>query len=254
MNRGLIYTRRNILETIRDPLSFVFCAGVPAVLMIVMYFAFYSPETAFWFSPDLLGPGIMVFSYTFVMLYTALLVSKDRATSFLSRLFTSPMTTFDFVFGYTLSGLLVALCQALLCLVVTLLLSIHAGTGVNIGGSLLSVVSTIPCMIVGISIGIILGSLFTEKSAPGAASVFITVAGFIGGAWTPIDPATTYGLICRIFPYYPSVSLARASFALDASRAPGGILLNLATALGWALLLYVFAVLSFRMKMNRNNT
>ena len=85
-----LFTVRTLREILRDPLSFVICLGVPLVLLVAMY-ALFSP-TEPWFTLDMLTPGIAVFSGAFAMLYMALLVSRDRATWFLTRLYSSPLT------------------------------------------------------------------------------------------------------------------------------------------------------------------
>ena len=79
-----LFAVRTLREILRDPLSFVICLGVPLVLLVAMY-ALFSP-TEPWFTLDMLTPGIAVFSGAFAMLYMALLVSRDRATWFLTRL------------------------------------------------------------------------------------------------------------------------------------------------------------------------
>jgi ABC-2 type transport system permease protein len=111
--RALVFAQRNAKEILRDPLSYVFCLGLPICMLVAFYVMFYSKTTP-WFAIDTLAPGIAVFSFAFVMLYMALLVSKDRATAFLSRLYVSPMTKVDFVLGYTIPGLAIAFVKWLL--------------------------------------------------------------------------------------------------------------------------------------------
>ena len=101
-SRTLLFAGRVTKEILRDPLSFVFCLGLPIVMLVGMYALFSSASP--WFTLDYLTPGIAVFSNAFIMLYTTLLVSRDRSTAFLCRLYTSPMRTKDFVLGYALPG------------------------------------------------------------------------------------------------------------------------------------------------------
>ena len=108
-----LFTVRTLREILRDPLSFVICLGVPLVLLVAMY-ALFSP-TEPWFTLDMLTPGIAVFSGAFAMLYMALLVSRDRATWFLTRLYSSPLTDGDFVLGYALPGILIGAGQLVIC-------------------------------------------------------------------------------------------------------------------------------------------
>ena len=94
------FASRNIKEILRDPLGIIFCVIFP-VAMIGMFqlIGHYTPD-AYWFNIDVLMPGIIVFAFAFVMLYMAILVSKDRTTSLLSRLYSSPMKTSDYIIGY----------------------------------------------------------------------------------------------------------------------------------------------------------
>ena len=54
------------------------------------------------FRIDNLAGGIAVFGQMFVMLFTAIGLAKDRESSFLVRLYSSPMKSIDFLAGYLL--------------------------------------------------------------------------------------------------------------------------------------------------------
>ena len=115
MKRAMTFAGRNFKEMLRDPLCYIFCVAMPLALLFVMHFAFYDAQNTFWFSVEILTPGINCFAYAFVMLYLALLVSQDRATSFLTRLYTSPMRPAEFIIGYMLPGFAIGMVQAVLC-------------------------------------------------------------------------------------------------------------------------------------------
>ena len=112
MNKTINFYKRNLKEVLRDPIIYIFCLGFP-VVMFVLFFVinnFSSGNTPTFEVPSLL-PGIIVFSYAFVMLTLSLVVSKDRQTSFLKRLYSSPMKPHHFILGYFLVGLFVGLMQ-----------------------------------------------------------------------------------------------------------------------------------------------
>ena len=116
MRRMQLFARRNIKELLRDPLGCFFFAGFP-LLMLLLFTAIqsFNEVPLFFFKIPTLLPGIIVFAYTFVMLYTALLVSRDKSTAFLIRLYASPMRPITFILGYAAPGLLVGILQTIIC-------------------------------------------------------------------------------------------------------------------------------------------
>ncbi len=249
--RAFVFASRNIKEILRDPLSYVFSLGLPIVMLIVFYVVFYS-ETAYWFSLEILTPGIAVFSFAFVMLYMALLVSKDRTTSLLSRLYTSPMTTVDFVIGYSIPGLLIALGQAVACFVAASIMGLLTGSALNTLGIVFSIVTVFPAVFFFIGVGILFGSVFSDKSAPGITSIVITLAGFMSGAWMPIEAGTTLSTVYSIFPFYPSVLAARTALSLNALTF-ANFALPLLTVSLYAVVAFSLAVEVFKKKMTSDN-
>lgn len=249
--RAIVFATRNLKEILRDPLSYVFCLGFPVVMLVVFYTAFYS-ETAYWFAIDTLAPGIAIFSFGFVMLYMALLVSKDRATSLLSRLYTSPMTTVDFVLGYTIPGLIIAVGQVIACFITAAIIGLIAGTSLSFVGIVLAIISTIPAMFLFIGLGILFGSLFSDKAAPSISSIVITMSGFLSGAWMPVDPTSTLGMVASLFPFYPAVSVGRIALSMDKATFANcwGYLLIVCA---YAVVVFALSVIVFRKKMSSDN-
>ncbi len=260
MRRALIFAKRNITEIFRDPISYIFCLAMPLLLLAFMYGVFYDPQTSYWFSLDLLTPGIMTFSYSFTMLYMALLVSKDRTTAFLTRLFTSPMTTVDFVIGYTLPGLILSLVEAFICGFEGLIIGWIAHTPLNVGGMLLCILSQLPIMFMFIGFGILFGTIFNDKAAPGICSAIISACGMFSGAWLPIEmyrqSAKGFYIFCKILPFYPSTLSGRLALGLSENTQAaftatgfgyenGALWIGIATALAYALVVYIGSICAF---------
>jgi ABC-2 type transport system permease protein len=250
--KALVFASRNIKEILRDPMSYVFCLGFPIVMLVVFYGVFFSHE-AYWFSLETLTPGIAVFSLSFSMLFMALLVSKDRATSFLSRLYVSPMRTVDYILGYSIPGVAIAVGQVVVCYFTAIGIGYIVGTPLSLTGSALAIISTIPVMIMFIGFGILLGSLFSDKAAPGVCSILITMSGFLSGAWMRIDPGTALDTVASVFPFHPAVSISRV--ALNTAEVTlanfGG---DLVTVCLYAGVVVVLSVAGFRVKMRSDNT
>ena len=111
MKRMMVFSKRNFIEMSRDVLSYIFCVAFPIAMLIIMSVVNSSiPKQAgvTMFRIDNLAGGIAVFGQTFVMLFTAIGVAKDKSGSFLTRLYATPMKARDFVYGYIIPMLLVA--------------------------------------------------------------------------------------------------------------------------------------------------
>lgn len=76
----------------RDPVIYIFCLAFPvAMLALFAVINHYSGGKSPVFEFPSLIPGAITFSYSFIMLTQCLLVSKDKTTSLLKRLYTSPI-------------------------------------------------------------------------------------------------------------------------------------------------------------------
>ena len=170
---------------------------------------FTAGNTPVFEAPSLI-PGLIMFSFTFVMLSVALLTSKDRTTAFLVRLYTSPMRTIDFVLGYTVPCLIVGVGQEVVCIAFGWVVSvIVGGTYFSFGAALLLMLEMLPMLLICIFLGVFFGSVLNDKAAPGITSVFISAAGILGGAWMPLDTMGGFETFCRVLPFYPSVYIGR---------------------------------------------
>ena len=80
---------------------------------------------------------------------------------------------------------------------------------ISIGNILLLIIAQLPILITNIFLGILFGTIFNDKSAPGICSVFISLAGILGGCWVPIETMGAFEIFCRFLPFYPSVYIGR---------------------------------------------
>ncbi len=251
MNRTISFTKRNFLEMRRDVLSYIFCVALPIVMLIIMSVVNESiPKESgnTIFRIDNLSGGIGIFSQTFTMLFTALMVSQDRSTSFLTRLFASPMKSGDFTGGYVLSMLFISTLQSVIVLISSWIVSLITKTSLSVPGMLMAFLTLIPTAIFFIALGMIIGTFFNEKSAPGICSVIISLGSFVGGIW--FDAESTGGILLTISkctPFYYCTKLIRASIHLDFSAEQ--FLIPLLITLCGAALLILLAVYCFKRKM-----
>ncbi len=211
MNRAINFYKRNIKEIMRDPIIYIFCLGFPIVMFLLFFIINkYSNGNTPTFEISSLLPGIMVFSYSFIMLTLGLMVSKDKGTFFLKRLYSSPMKAYDFIIGYFLVGLIIGLIQSVVCVIMALILSINSTVNsIPIVNLLLLIVSQLPILLLNVFLGILLGTILNDKSAPGISSVFISVSGILGGCWMPLETMGGFETFCLFLPFYPSVYIGR---------------------------------------------
>jgi len=211
MNKISNFSKRNFKEVLRDPIIYIFCLGFPLVMFFLFYIINrYTQGNTPMFELRSLLPAIMVFSYTFVMLTLALIVSKDRQTFFLKRLYASPMKSHHFILGYAFVGFVIGLSQTIISILAGLIISIISKAAfLSFVDVLLLIISQMPILITNIFFGILFGTLFNDKTAPGISSIFISLAGVLGGCWMPVETMGNFEVFCRFLPFYPSVYIGR---------------------------------------------
>ncbi|MBD5130571.1 MAG: ABC transporter permease [Ruminococcaceae bacterium] len=249
MNRISAFSSRNFKEIIRDPLSYIFCLGFPLVMLFVMTIVNNSipPEANMTlFRIDSLAGGIAVFGLTFIMLFTCLTVAKDRSGAFLVRLYAAPMRSGDFILGYILPTSLLAVLQILITLAAAFAVSLTVDIKLNALGPVLTLLSLLPTVVMMISFGLLFGTLFSEKAAPGLCSIVISLASFLGGVWFDADGLGGVLLkICEVLPFYHAVKAARMASALKFD----GFFPHFLMTLAYSVVITAVSVAAFKGKM-----
>lgn len=251
MNKTVSFAKRNLKEMSRDPLSYIFCVAFPLVMLLIMTLVNESiPKEAGMtiFQIDNLAGGVVVFGQTFVMLFTALAVANDRAGSFLIRLYASPMKSNNFTNGYILPMLVISVIQSALTFLAAFVISLVVGYSIDPAGLLLGIVTTIPSAVLFIAIGLIFGTLFNEKSAPGLCSIIISLGSFLGGIW--FDAEGTGGVmykICKWLPFIYCTKASRSTIKLEFAAKEFFLPILIVTAT--AVVLIALAIIIFKKKM-----
>ena len=251
MKRAFAFTGRNIRELLRDPLGYIFCLGFPLIMLIIMTIVDRSiPPKANMtvFHIENLAPGVAVFGQMFIMLFTALNVSTDRSGTFLMRLYATPMTASDLTAGYIIPMVIISMVQAAITFTVAFIISVIVGSGLNIGGIFICMITLIPSALMFIGFGLIFGVLFNEKSAPGLCSIIISLGSFFGGIW--FDAQGTGGVMLKISkctPFFYCTKSARAAMALDFGA--DSFMIPLAIVVLCAVVLMSLSCFAFSKKM-----
>ncbi len=247
------FAERNIKELLRDPLSYLFCLGFPVVMLILMTIINKSiPAEANMtvFRIDNLCAGITVFGLTFLMLFAALLVSKDRSSSFLMRLYASPMTAVDFIAGYYIPLMLLAVIQSAITFGISFVIALIEGVSLNVVNILLAILTLVPSMILFIGFGLFFGSMFSQNAAPGLCSVIISAASILGGIWMDVDAiGGAIASVCKALPFYHSVNAARC--AVDGSL--GDSVTSILIVATYMAVVTLLAIVVFRRNMSSDN-
>lgn len=250
MKNTMVFAKRNLLEVFRDPLSWIFCIAFPIVMLVIMSIvnSAIPKEGMTLFRIDNLAGGIAIFGQMFVMLFTAIAVAKDRSGAFLTRLYSSPMKSSNFVFGYILPMLLTAVIQVIVSLIAAVVISFISDYSLSVVGLLFTVVAVIPSALMFSSIGFLFGALFNEKAAPGICSIIISLGAMVGGIWFDVEGVGGFMYkIGRCLPFLYATKLARAAITLDFGVKE--FLIPLGVVVFAAIVLTVLASIVFNSKM-----
>lgn len=241
--RLLTFASRNTKEILRDPLTVCFGLGFPLVLLLLLS-AIQANIPVELFEISSLTPGITVFGLSFIALFSATVIAKDRSSSLLQRLYTTPMTPSDFILGYTLPLIPMAVAQTALCYPVAMLLGLQPS--VNI---LYAVLLNIPVSILFIALGLLFGSILNEKQVGGVCGALLTnLSAWLSGIWFDLSlVGDTFRRVAYALPFVHAVELERA--ALSGQYAD--ILPHLGWVLGYGVACLAVAVLLFLRQMKR---
>ncbi len=241
--RMFTFANRNTKEILRDPLTVVFGLGFPLVLIILLS-AIQANVPVPLFEIEHLTPGITVFGLSFMTLFSATLIAKDRGSSLLQRLYTTPLTPIDFILGYTLPIIPFAVAQSIICYIVAVILGLDIT--VNI---LFAVIFIIPISVLFIALGLLFGSILNDKQVGGICGALLTnLSAWLSGTWFDLElVGGAFKKIAYALPFVHAVEMERAVLVGDLS----GIFPHLWWVLGYAVVALAAAVLLFLRQMKR---
>ena len=241
--RTFTFAKRITKEILRDPLTLIFGLGFPLILLLLLS-VIQANIPVDLFSIETLTPGITVFGLSFISLFSATIISKDRQSSFLQRLYTTPLTATDFILGYTLPFIPLSIIQCIVCYVAAILL------GLNITVNILyAVLLIIPVSILYVALGLLCGSVLNDKQVGGICGALLTnLSAWVSGIW--FDLSLMGGALKKIayaLPFVHAVELERAVILGNFAD----VLPHLWIVLIYAVILLVLAVLLFLRQMKR---
>lgn len=246
--RAYVFASRNTKEILRDILTLFFGLAFPLVILLLLYaIGSAVPEEAHldMFDIEILTPGITVFGLSFIALFSAQLIAKDKTTSFMMRLFTSPIKSSEFILGYTLPLIPMSLAQTLICYITAIILGLEFTPNI-----LLAAVVNIPIALVFIALGLLCGTVLSEKAVGGICGALLTnLSAWFSNIW--FDTALVGGWfegIANVLPFAHAVNAAR--YALNGEFE--SVMPDLLWVIGYAVVLLAVAIVIFTVKMKRN--
>ncbi len=241
--RMLTFANRNGKEIIRDPLNVCFGLGFPLILILLLS-AIQANVPVPLFEIEHLTPGITVFGLSFMTLFSATLIAKDRGSSLLQRLYTTPLTPLDFILGYTLPIVPFAVAQSIICYTVAFILRLDVTVNV-----IFAVLFIIPVSVLFIALGLLFGSILSDKQVGGICGALLTnLSAWLSGVWFDLElVGGVFKEIAYMLPFVHAVEMERAVLAGNFAD----VFPHLWWVLGYAVGALVIAILLFLRQMKK---
>jgi len=240
--KAAAFAARNRKEILRDPLNFAFGIGFPLVILFLLS-AIQANIPISLFTIEKLAPGLAVFGLAFIALFSGTLIAKDRGSSFLMRLFASPLSAADFILGYTLPLLPMAIAQSAIGFGVAAFLGLPINANV-----LLALLVLIPAAVLFIAIGLLAGSLLTDKQVGGICGALLTnLTAWLSGTWFDLNlVGGMFKIVAYVLPFVHATEAAKAAVVGDYAS----ILPHLWWVIGYAVAVLALAIIVFRQRMS----
>lgn len=243
MRRMLTFAKRTMNEILRDPLTVFFGLGFPLVVLLLLSLIQANIPVAM-FELQHLTPGITVFGLSFMTLFSAQLISHDRSSSFLTRLYTTPLRGHEFILGYLLPILPLCVAQSIICYIAAMILGLPFS--VNIVWAIL--MNLVPSLFF-VGLGLLCGSVMNEKQVGGICGALLTnLSAWLSGIWFDISMlGKAIGSFANLLPFIHAVELERAVLAGNISAA----LPHLIWVAVYAVVILALAVFMFLRQMKK---
>ena len=207
--RMMTFAKRCAKEILRDPINLGFGLGFPLVLLLLLSDMQANIPVSL-FEINTLTPGITVFGLSFITLFSATLIAKDRESAFLQRLYTTPLTGFDFIMGYMLPILPITFGQSVICYLVAIPLGLTVSMNI-----VYAIIGIIPIAIFNVSLGLLCGSIFGVKQVGGICGALLTnLSAWLSGVWFDLKlVGGAFEKIANMLPFVHAVEMEKALFA-----------------------------------------
>ena len=242
--RSIYFAKRNLKEILRDPLSLILGVILP-VFFILLFSTISRNAPIEVFKPVNIVPGVTIFGFTFITMFLGLLIAKDKSSSFLTRLFISPLKPQDYIVGYFLPMLPFSLIIGIACLTVGII------TGIPVSFALVyTLVSFVPYVLFSAFIGIFLGVICNETQIMALGNIYIIASALLGGAWMDLNIlGNNIKTITEVLPFSHAIELSR----IVLSGRPDNVLMHLLIVSIYAIVFFFLSVYFFHKKIKSDN-
>ena len=225
--RMINFAKRNFKELIRDPLSLVFEIALPLFLLFIFQQIDIPADN---YKLENFTPSIILFGFSFITIFSATLIAKDRTSSFLIRLGTSPMKSSDYILFF-LAAIAMGL-EFSISIIPTILISL--------------IIS-----IFFISLGILIGSLVSEKGTGGLGSVIVQLVCFTSGMYFPKEAmGGVFEVICKALPFESCLNIIQGTLHNDFSNLS---LIHVIVFLIYFIAILLLSIIVFKKRMISDN-
>jgi ABC-2 type transport system permease protein len=234
---------RNFKEMLRDPISMGLEIGIPAGFLVIFWALGRSLGDESFLTTTMLVPGIAVFGFAFLLMFSAMMLSRDRESALLSRLLTAPLKPRDFILSYSLPYIPLVILQIALCFGIGALLGLEI-----LGNAGLAFLVLLIMGICCVELGMILGLLFTVNQVSGVGSAIITLVALLGGIWIDIEAiGGVFYSVGNALPFAHAIDGARNVMVHGAGFS--SIATDFYWVLGYALVFFALGTFLFRRRM-----
>ena len=239
----MTFAKRCAKEILRDPINLIFGLGFPLVLLLLLS-SLQANIPVHLFEIDTLTPGITVFGLSFMTLFSATLIARDRESALLQRLYTTPLTGMDFILGYLLPLLPIALGQAAVCY----LFAIPLGLTVSVN-MVYAVIGILPMAVFNIALGLLCGSVFGVKQVGGICGALLTnLSAWLSGVWFDLElVGGFFEKTAHALPFFHAAEMEKALFSGNLAAVSSHLL----PVLLYSVVITVAAVWAFFRQMQK---
>lgn len=241
--RMITFAKRCGKEILRDPINLIFGLGFPLVLLLLLT-AMQKNIPVHLFEIDTLTPGITIFGLSFMTLFSATLIAKDRESALLQRLYTTPLKGFDFILGYMLPILPIAIGQTLICYIFAIPLGLTISMNI-----FYAIIGIIPMAVFNIALGLLCGSILGVKQVGGICGALLTnLSAWLSGVWFDLNlVGGVFEKTAHALPFFHAAELEKALFHGNLEQAAPHIM----PILCYSTIITLVAVLSFLGQMKK---
>ncbi len=239
----MVLSSRTAKEILRDPINLFFGLGFPLVLIFLLSTIQRNIPVSL-FEVHKLTPGISVFGLSFMSLFAAVIVSKDRESALLSRLYTTPLKSSDFIIGYILPLIPISIMQGIICYIVAIPFGLKPSIGI-----IWALLGNILVSLFFISFGVFCGSFLTSKQVGGVCGALLTnLSAWLSGIWFDISlVGGALKKVADVLPFIHAVEMEKALFSGNYE----GIGIHILVVGIYTLLMTLLAIFMFLRQMKK---